>query len=339
MKTSWVVLLFAARNALADVFPPPRGPYAVQWTSSELVDESRLDPFNGTHLRRIMVSHFTPIEHEHCQAQTVPYMPAQVAALEDAILVEYLGGVYWPEGVLAGLEIQTCRATCNTTSKQDFPTILLGSGLNTTRLFYSATAQQLASMGYRVITMDHPYETDVVLFPNGDIIFSALGPVSPNNTAPLEFALDVRTQDVTNETRIAGGLNLDGGLWGDVQYTGVERPFLVVGSMDHNSTTDESWSSFFDAMDEKHSEVWLKELSVRGALHGSYCDFSLIGDVTGLRENQDLEQFFFGTITGERVMEVMREYISDYVDFTLGGSDEGFLAGPSSDFPEVEFLR
>jgi hypothetical protein len=49
---------------------------------------------------------------------------------------------------------------------------------------------------------------------------------------------------------------------------------------------------------------------------------------------------FFGKVTGERVMEVLRAYLGAFVEFALLGGEEGrLLAGESDEFPDVSFLR
>lgn len=370
MKTSSIItaLLPLTLSASAQVFPQPDGPYKIQWVNSELVDSTRPDPFNATHDRRLMISHFTPILNEHCvKTCKVPYMPEEVARIEDEIFTDYLSEVGWPSGVIAGLEMEVCCEVAEDAPKTKFPTLLFGPGLNTTRLFYSATGQHLASKGYEVIVLDHPYETDVVFFPNGDIIFGGRIGRDPIDLDEIQFGLDVRTADVSfvldtfkickttylghsfggasaaaallKEKRILSGANLDGALWGPVQNSGVSRPFLSLGSEGHNSTSEASWASFFAAMDADHPDVWNRELSVEGSLHNTYGDYPLIADVTGLRENQDLVDLFFGQMTGVRAMEVLSEYVSDFVEFTLRGDGEGLLAGESPEFPEVVFVR
>lgn len=358
-------------TALAQVLPVPKSDYKVQWASKELVDEKRQDPFNATHPRRMMISQFTPVPNDECvKTCKLPYMPPKIAKIEDAILTEYLGDVGWPHGVLAGLEVEMC---CEAEDKghhhrPKLPRLLFGTGLNTTRLFYTATAQHIAALGYEVVVMDHPYETDVVQFPDGEIIIGGRIGRDPNNTAELQFGLDVRSQDVSfvldelkirqttyigqsyggasaatamaNETRLMGGVNLDGAQWGRAVNAGVSRPFLTFGSVGHNSSApdERSWGKFFDAMDAKHPGVWYRELSLADSVHGSYYDQSLIGDVTGLRENEELLEFF-GKVTGERVMEVLQAYLGVFVEFTLLGGEEGILAGESDEFPDVAFLR
>ena len=37
-------------------------------------------------------------------------------------------------------------------------------------------------------------------------------------------------------------------------------------------------------------------------------------------------------------MEVFRAYMDDFLQFTMGGRDEGLLKGPSELFPEVVFV-
>ncbi|KAK5995463.1 putative 1-alkyl-2-acetylglycerophosphocholine esterase [Cladobotryum mycophilum] len=367
-----ILVLAAVVPALvqATVFPVPDGPYTVKWESSELIDHGRVDPFNSSHPRRMMVSQFTPVPKSRCKGTCrVPYMPPSIAAIEDDILDSFLSDIGWPNGLLKTLELELC---CEIQQKpygweRKFPQILFGTGLNTTRLFYSSIAQQLSSLGYEVIVMDHPYETDVVQFPNGDIIYGGHIGRDPNNTAELRFGLDVRTQDASfvlnhfnirktvyigqsfggsaaasamiDESRIAGGVNLDGILWGREIDIGVPKPFLIFGSEGHNSTSEPTFAEFFDAMKERHPNVWTRELNLKDSVHGSYWDMSIVGDITGLRNNEELVELWFGKATGARVVEVLRAYLGAFVGFALGNAGEGLLSGPNSKYPDVSFVR
>lgn len=188
----------AATTTLAQVFPSPGGPFQVQWENKELVDADRVDPFNASHSRRMMISHFTPVAGKHCtRTCRVPYMPEQIATIEDDILTFAFGDYGWPQGLLNGLELDVCCRVSKLAKARKFPTVLFGTGLNTTRLWYTDFAMEVASLGYQVIVMDHPYETDVVLFPDGEIIFGGSVPNDPNNLTALEFGLDVRNSDVS----------------------------------------------------------------------------------------------------------------------------------------------
>jgi pimeloyl-ACP methyl ester carboxylesterase len=367
MAATVFLAALAATTGFAQVFPPAGGPYAVQWANKELVDENRVDPFNSSHSRRIMISHFAPVAEKHCKRTCrVPYMPERVAGIEDAILEAAFADFGWPLGLIGGLEVDVCCEVSKAAKGSNFPTVLFGTGLNTTRLFYTALAREVASVGYQVIVIDHPYETDVVLFPDGEIIFGGNIPADPNNTTALEFGLDVRNSDVAFvldtlkvhstvyfghsyggasaasatlvEHRIRAGLNLDGYLWGPVVKAGVSKPFInFSGSL--NSSSDESWKSFYEAQEQKHPNVWTRELHLETSSHGSFWDLSVIADFTGLRENKDLEENVIGVETGKRVTEVLRAYLDDFIKFTLLGGRKGLLAGESKAFPDVKFIR
>ena len=357
--------------ALAQVFAVPKGDYKVQWTNKELVDESRRDPFNTTHVRRMMISQFTPVPNDQCvKTCKVPYMSPEIGAIEDAIFSQVLGDSGWPPGALAGLEVEICCEVDHKARrpKHKVPKILFGTGLNTTRLLYTGTAQYLAALGYEVIVMDHPYETDVVEFPDGEIVFGGRIGRDPINQTETQMGLDVRSQDVSfvldqfkirrttyigqsfggasaatampNEKRIVSGVNLDGMFLGRAIAAGVNRPFLLFGSVGHNSSMPEepSWGQFLDSMDANYPDVWYKELSLGDSVHGSYYDMSLIADLLNLREKEDLAQYF-GKVTGERAMEVMQAYLGAFVEFTLLGGEEGVLAGENDEFPDVTFIR
>ncbi|KAK3386638.1 Alpha/Beta hydrolase protein [Podospora didyma] len=393
--------IFKLPAAAAGVFPEPPTPFQVKWESLELTDVNRMDPYNATHPRRLMISKFSPVPRPACLGTCrVPYMSQRVASAEEDLLdlfVDYIsqGKTKWPRGALAESWMQVCCKEVtkdrNNNSVYDdddghghghvpqkkLPTVLFGSGFNISRLFYSGTAQHLAGMGYEVITMDHPYESNVVEFPSdGTVILG--GRPDPANTSALEFALNVRAADarfvldtlgfypqrnntvvhighsfggaaaavaMAADSRIAGGVNLDGSMFGSVLSTGVApRPFLLLGSEGHNSSTptETSWRQFINSTRRRpHGEkAWLKEVNLAGSLHWSLHDFSIFADVTpGLRANEDLVTFFFGRILGSRVMEILREYLSDFVEFALGRSgNEGLLVGPSQRFPEISFL-
>src|SRR6266536_6182832 len=113
-------------------------------------------------------------------------MSPTITAAEDAILCPY----GWPSGVLANISMSVCASRGHSSA----PTILLPPGLNTTRLYYSALAQRIASRGYNLITIDHPYETDIVEFPDGTVSYG--GNVNTSELASINFGLDVRVKDI-----------------------------------------------------------------------------------------------------------------------------------------------
>ncbi|KAF2189227.1 hypothetical protein K469DRAFT_764247 [Zopfia rhizophila CBS 207.26] len=356
--------------------PQGTGPFRTTLNVSELIDSSRQDPFNTSHVRRLMISSFTPIPSSQCkELSKVPYMPPTVAAVEDEILSAY----GYPKDIWGKFDLEVCSST--TYSRQDkFPITLFSPGLNTTRHFYSSLAQQIASFGFRVITIDHPYDVDVVEFPNGDVIYG--GRVVPprqknDSTVSVEHALEVRAKDVSfvldtlgittrdkaimigqsfggaatstamlYDNRIRGGINLDGKMFGPVLNTSLGTPghpqaFLLWGSDGHNSSSDASWVQFWNILEGSKEVDYKKELSVVNSSHGSYWDLNLLVDVVGLRDGLDETALsLVGQVSGKRIWEILGRYLSAFFWFMLGEKEEdGVFKGPTGEFLDVKILH
>jgi hypothetical protein len=82
-----------------------------------------------------------------------------------------------PEGTIEKFEMETCNISTIHPEKegkeanQDFPVLVFSPGFAGTRLIYGAFARSLASLGYIVITVDHPYEAYIVEFPDGTVAY------------------------------------------------------------------------------------------------------------------------------------------------------------------------
>lgn len=366
-----LTLLSAIAGVQAVLFTPPKSFYKTTWTSEELVDESRLDPWNNTHPRRLMISRFKPIPAPLClKTCRVPYMPPVIADIEDRILQAFFADAGWKAGTLSSLEVEVCCKTIPVPGLNSlFPKVFLATGLNTTRLTYTATAQHLASVGYEVIVMDHPYETDVVQFPNGELIFGGNIVGQRNNSVKLAYGLTIRSADTSfvmdkfkmrkttfigqsyggaaaadilvRDKRVAGGVNMDGAMYGPGAENGVDRPFMIMGSDGHNSSieSEPTWTPFVKAMEDKHPNVFFREFSMEDSTHGSWTDSSLICDIVpGLKENEALADFCGGKATGDRAMEIMKHYLKQFIEFTLHHAPEGDLSHPNPKYPDMTII-
>ncbi|KAL3419614.1 PAF acetylhydrolase [Phlyctema vagabunda] len=358
----------------AILIPPPAGPYRVSLTNTELVDTKRSDPwgFDQIPSRRVVVSRFDPYLPKSCsRSQRVPYMTPGVASEEDRILGPY----EWPTGVLSQVELEFCVPRKPKVSR-DTPVVLFSPGGNTTRFYYSALASEVASRGYSVITIDHPFETDIVEFTDGTVAYGGHYSARTNLTF-AETAISVRAADMsfvldtiglTNpkkdkalafghsfggaataeamrlDPRIRAGVNLDGLLYGKVVKTGFEEKpgikqhFVLWGAQGHNSTEDPDWNSFWAALEQE--KVWKRELSLKGGAHGAFWDLNLIADVADVRGQfgQYTEEDLISKLPGKRVYQVVAEYLDDFFQFVAKGGNEDLLKGPSDEYPEVDFL-
>lgn len=74
-----------------------------------------------------------------------------------------------------------------------YPLLIFSPGYERTRLLYGALAQAVAKAGYVVVTIDHPYDADIILYPDGKII------TTDTNVTDAEFVeiVAVRVEDVS----------------------------------------------------------------------------------------------------------------------------------------------
>ncbi|TPX07080.1 uncharacterized protein E0L32_010975 [Thyridium curvatum] len=192
--TFFAVLLGIAE---AIVLPEPVGPYKVAHAAYPLTDKSRIDPYapsNASHPRSVMISVFWPVDNSiKCTTETAPYMPPASAKLH-GILANAIG---LPNSTFADFSVDYCRVTgrkgCGA-RRQMYPLAIFSPGFGNSRLTYSALAKSVASYGYIVVTVDHPYDANIVEFPDGTVIYG--GHIGEDD-ASLEQAVKVRGEDIT----------------------------------------------------------------------------------------------------------------------------------------------
>ncbi|KAK7193419.1 PAF acetylhydrolase [Paraphaeosphaeria sporulosa] len=179
------------------LLPLPSGPYSVLYNAFDIADASRIDPLdpdNGT--RRLMFSSFYPVERSACsQTCTIPYISPNAAPYIFAMGTEL--GISSDE--LGQIAFQVCCTTAREASRtvSDVPLVFLLHGLGGTRLLHSALAQELASEGFAVLTMDHTFESIAVEFPDGSVV-PGLNASDPTITDPerLDPLHQIRIDDV-----------------------------------------------------------------------------------------------------------------------------------------------
>lgn len=185
-------LLSLGQAAQAVLVPAIKGPFSATHTVLPLTDHSRQDPYapNKTS-RQILTSVFWPVDHSSCTNETIQYMPPATAASYSG-LAQSAG---LPNDTFSAFEIELCKLSkvvgcqARRPSSSRYPFVILSPGLAESRLLYSNMAKSLASHGHVVVTVDHPYEPDVVEFPNGSIV---KGGKVGDSTAALEKAIQVK---------------------------------------------------------------------------------------------------------------------------------------------------
>ncbi|WP_343236437.1 alpha/beta hydrolase [Streptomyces sp. NEAU-S7GS2] len=143
--------------------PAPTGPHRIGVTTLYLVDRARRDPWGPLPVREVMVTVFYP-------ARTVrgyPVAPQMTrGAAERLPFIEPL----FHEGLpVKGVNWAATRTHAHTGAPAQTvrrPVLLYSPGGGDPRTFGTAIAEQLASRGYVVVTIDHPGDGSEVEFPH-----------------------------------------------------------------------------------------------------------------------------------------------------------------------------
>ncbi|WP_394436385.1 alpha/beta hydrolase family protein [Streptomyces sp. SGAir0957] len=155
--------------------PAPTGPYAVGTTRLHLVDRARRDPWTGAPARELMADVRYP-------ARSVAGHPraAQMTAREAAGFdrLNNFGGL--PAGRVDWAATRTFAHRAAPLDRTvPHPVVLYSPGVLDPRTFGTTLTDELASHGYVVVAIDHPYDVSAVEFPDGRVATSVL---------PREFA-------------------------------------------------------------------------------------------------------------------------------------------------------
>lgn len=79
-------------------------------------------------------------------------------------------------------------------ASNDFPILIFSTGYGVSRLVYTAAAEDLASLGYIVVLVDHPFDAPFIEYPDGRFI-TQTPPIYEDPDAYIPI-VDARVQDV-----------------------------------------------------------------------------------------------------------------------------------------------
>ncbi|GAB7344707.1 hypothetical protein MBLNU457_3180t1 [Dothideomycetes sp. NU457] len=361
--------LAALSVASALTIARPNGTYSVGTQITEYVDDTRF--INGTY-RRIMGTSFCPVgRYADCSPYLVPYMP-KLTADYNAIVYGGELGTTLPNNTFAQFRLQVCNATClgGRIEHKPWPLTLFSPGLGASRQFYSVMAEQLASMGYIVVTIDTPLQADIIEYPDGSyLIAPGIG-----TDAQLTAAVPDRVEDIifvknkvlvgvglpshvkADANRIAvwghsfggaaaaqvalkdssfkAGVDLDGILYGSVATTGVAQPFLFFArSTPPDIQNMTSWRTFLQASPDYNKLV----LQLNNSAHGTFSDFPLLADLSGIARVPGASALI-GNLSGRRALMILASYVDAFFRFAFSHRVPDLLEGPSPAFPEVSYV-
>lgn len=334
--------------------PAPSGPFAVGRDVLHLTDRSRPDPWVPARARELMVSMFYP-------AVALPGRPAPYLSVEEArLLIDSRGatGVISPESLSA---TGTAAVRSAPARRGHYPLVVLSPGFTLHRHTLTLLAEELASRGYVVATVDHAYESAGTDFPGGRTLpctacdtVEVYADVATGRARDLSFVLDRLTgprpawrhaglidrsrigmaghsiggnataATMATDPRVRAGVDMDGTFFAPVPATGLDgRPFMLLGAP--GASPDASWVRDWPALDG-----WKRWLDVTGSGHLDFTDIPIIGEQAGLPD-------IGYPLPGSRAAQITRDYVGAFFDLHLRGIPQPLLDGPSADHPEVVF--
>lgn len=165
--TCLAVALGIVATARHLAIPAPTGPHAVGLERLAWVDASREEvhtPTAGDH-RAVAVRLWYPAEHG--SGTLGAYLP-ELGAIGEGL--QAAGAVGRVEAMgLRWVRHHARQDAAVATAGPAFPVVLLSPGNQTNVAFYATLAEELASRGYAVVGVDHPYQVAAVELPGGAI--------------------------------------------------------------------------------------------------------------------------------------------------------------------------
>ncbi|MFC8292587.1 alpha/beta hydrolase family protein [Streptomyces sp. NPDC057242] len=351
----------AAHPARPAALPAPTGPHAVGSTVLPLVDRSRTDPWVPTaDGRALMVTLHYPA------ARSGGGSPAPYATREEArLLAEQLGpGV--SGDVLA--RTRTHSRTDARPAPGRHPLVVLSPGFSVSRWTLTSLAEDLASRGYVVASVDHAYESFGISLPGGRtltcVACEALDEdgvhgsvVTTTRAADVRYVLDRlvgprsvwRHADAIDARRIGmaghsiGGASAATAMAADrridagINMDGAFWEELPAEGLRGRpflmlGTHDETHlpGGADTSWDRTWSALdgWKRWITLAGSDHFSFSDGPVLSRHFGLPEPE---------LSADRAVALTRTYVSAFFDRHLRGLPRPVLDGPSAANPEAHF--
>ncbi|QLE72363.1 esterase [Streptomyces rectiverticillatus] len=155
--------------------PAPTGPHAVGTVTRHLVDTARKDPWKPERGdRQVTISLFYPADHEESSA--APHMdPSAAAHFGSARGAGSFNYHVRPDAADWASTRTHARVDAPVArGSRSLPVVLYSAGLGDPRTWNTGLAEELASRGYVVVTVDHPYDSSEVRLASGELAESVL---------------------------------------------------------------------------------------------------------------------------------------------------------------------
>jgi dienelactone hydrolase len=253
-----------------------------------------------------------------------------------------------------------------------WPVLLFSPGLSVARQSYTALCVELASRGYVVVAMSHPYDSPATQLLDGDVVTKGdasgagakedqidlravdstfvldqlhqLAKAEPDS--PLIGHLDLdhvgifghsfggatAVQAVASDTRFLAGLNIDGSLFRD-DIPELDRPFLWLQS-DGASGSVSDRDALLDGLRAGGELV-----KIEGSVHQSFSDHAAYFTPLGRQIVGRIPMIGFGTLSTDDMAPMTADVITAFFGPILNGAANGDLDEVARRYPSVTLER
>ncbi|RDL33924.1 Uncharacterized protein BP5553_08292 [Venustampulla echinocandica] len=342
------------------VFIPPSltGPLDVGVVSYELNNTS-IQP-----TRDLMVSIFYPTSSSSCKDYNLsPNFGPQTDVYTD----NWIG---FTAGSSATVQMLAYASAPISPKHEKVPVLFFGPGYGNSRGYYSGAAQDLASNGYIVVTMDHPVDSDFIEYPDGrnetyveddTMPIEAYVPFADRRVSDIRFILDdlgkvhetPRIPGLKGQLRLekvgALGHSLGGCTAGTLMFN--DTRFIAGVNMDGSMTgpvatkgldgpflllSNEGHTREFDSTWETFYNAlrgWKRDIRVKKTQHHHYSDTLYLANV--LKPDGDPANADY--VRGDRMYVIQTAYVVAFFDKWFKGGGGRLLDKPVEEFPEIIF--
>jgi hypothetical protein len=349
------LLMTAVLAASTLVSPQVTGPFPVGTTDVHLVDPTRLDPFQPSKNRELMVTVSYPAQRLGPRAPMLAEGFAEAAdpiISSPAFLDVPAGTVDW-NGTLRQARVDAPPI------RNKWPVVLFSPALQAPREFYTSTADDLASRGYVVVTVSHTHEAFAVEFPGNRIEYGGIDgspetmkKVIGTRVADMRFVLDqlpkltknadlsrvgiaghssggyTAGETMVNDRRFDAGVNIDGGMEhtgdggpyspGRVVTEGLDRPFLLFGGDDGERELSHVDTSLTRTWADfwPHQRGWKRDVHLDDGAHFGFSDLQwAVPQIPAITPAH--RESLIGTIAPKDALKAQHDYVAAFFDLHL----------------------
>jgi len=346
--------------------PTPTGEFQVGSQVFHWSDPSRAETLtaDATDMREVIAQVWYPSNGD--EGSPTRYVGTSTAA-------SLMDGV--PKSVFEGYDdIDTHSTDLSVVSgdRDRWPVLLFSPGLGVARQSYSALSVELASRGYVVVALSHPYDSPASELLSGAVVAAGdasgagakedqialravdsifvldqlheLAETDPDS--PLVGHLDLdrvgifghsfggatAVQAVASDTRFLAGLNIDGSLFRD-DIPALDRPFLWLESGGQGGSAADR-DALLDGLRAGGELV-----KIEGTVHQSFSDYAAYFTPLGRQLVGRLPMIGFGPMPTDDMAPMTADVVAAFFGPILDGSTNGDLAEVSSRYPSVKLVR